>query len=243
MHTSPEGLGSSPGVARSLLVTGATGYLGRALIELARSRGHRVKALVRAATAHPLPPDVPQVVGSAFATADLERALAPGDTLVHLIGTPRPNPSKAKQFREVDLASAEIAARAAARVDAGHIVYVSVAQPAPVMHAYIEARTEAEAAFRATGIPLTVLRPWYVLGPGHWWPALLLPLYKICEAVPATREAALRLGLVTHAQMITALVCAIEDGPKGLRIIEVPEIRRLTTGSSKPGKPQVQSPR
>jgi uncharacterized protein YbjT (DUF2867 family) len=229
-------------ISRSILVTGATGYLGRALIASARRRGHHLKALVRAETAHPLPPDVPQVTGSPFAIADLERALSPGDTLVHLIGTPRPNPRKAKQFREVDLASAEIAARAAARVGAAHLVYVSVAHPAPVMHAYIEARTQAEAAFRATGIPLTILRPWYVLGPGHWWPMVLLPLYKVLEAVPSKRAVALRLGLVTHAQMINALLCAIEEGPQGIRVIEVPEIRGMKTDSSNPVKPPVQDP-
>jgi uncharacterized protein YbjT (DUF2867 family) len=225
-------------ISRSILVTGATGYLGRALIECARRRGHHLKALVRAESAHSLPPDVPHVVGNAFAVEHLERALSPGDTLVHLIGTPRPNPSKARQFREVDLASAEIAARAAANVGAGHIVYVSVAHPAPVMHAYIAARAQAEAAFRATGIPVTILRPWYVLGPGHWWPAMLLPVYKILELVPSKRAAALRLGLVTHAQMSAALMRAIEDGPSGIRVIEVPEIRRMKT-EPQPVKPPV----
>jgi uncharacterized protein YbjT (DUF2867 family) len=214
-------------ISRSILVTGATGYLGRALIARARPRGHRIKALVRAETAHPLPRDVPQVVGSPFAVEDVERALSCGDTLVHLIGTPRPNPSKARQFREVDLASADIAARAAARVGVAHIVYVSVAHPAPIMHAYVDARRDAEAAFRATGLPVTVLRPWYVLGPSHWWPVVLLPIYKILEAVPSKRNAALRLGLVTHTQMITALMRAIEDGPSGTRVIEVPEIRSM----------------
>jgi uncharacterized protein YbjT (DUF2867 family) len=107
----------------------------------------------------------------------------------------------------------------------GHIVYVSVAHPAPVMQAYIEARSEAEAAFRATGIPTTVLRPWYVLGPGHWWPYVLVPLYKLFEHVPSKRETALRLGLVTHKQMVAALIRTIEGGPAGFKVVEVPEIR------------------
>ena len=48
-----------------------------------------------------------------------------------------------------------------------------------MMKAYIAARTEGEALVRATGIPATILRPWYVLGPGHWWPYALLPFYKL----------------------------------------------------------------
>ena len=39
-------------------------------------------------------------------------------------------------------------------------------------------------------------RPWYVLGPGHRWPYLLLPIYKFAELIPKTRKGALRLGLV-----------------------------------------------
>ena len=52
----------------------------------------------------------------------------------------------------------------------------------------------------------TVLRPWYVLGPGHRWPYMLVPFYWLMERVPSKRETAQRLGLVTHAQMIAALL-------------------------------------
>ena len=73
------------------------------------------------------------------------------------------------------------------------------------MHAYIAARTEAEDLIRATAINATILRPWYVLGPGHRWPLLLQPLYSVAERFPGTRDSARRLGFVTIAQMITAL--------------------------------------
>jgi uncharacterized protein YbjT (DUF2867 family) len=165
------------------------------------------------------------IVGNPFSSDELARACCAGDTLVHLIGTPRPNPSKAQQFLEVDLASARAAAAAASQAAVAHIVYVSVAHPAPVMRAYIAARVQAEETIRATGIPATILRPWYVLGEGHWWPYALVPLYKLFEWVPSKRESALRLGLVTHKQMITALIRAIEDGPRGARVLDVPAIR------------------
>ena len=106
-----------------------------------------------------------------------------------------------------------------------HIVYVSVAHPAPVMRAYIEVRAEGEALIRKTGIPATILRPWYVLGPGHWWPYALLPFYWLFEQIPSKRETALRLGLVTHRQMVAALLEAIEEGPRGVEIWDVPKIR------------------
>jgi len=71
----------------------------------------------------------------------------------------------------------------------------------------------------------TIVRPWYVLGPGHRWPYVLLPVYAVLARVPATRDSAQRLGLVTLAQMVAALVASIERGPDGERVLNVPDIR------------------
>jgi uncharacterized protein YbjT (DUF2867 family) len=82
------------------------------------------------------------------------------------------------------------------------------------------------AGILAAGLPATFLRPWYVLGPGHRWPYALLPFYALLERLPATRDTARRLGLVTLRQMIAALVRAVESSPEGVRIFDVEEIRR-----------------
>jgi len=104
-------------------------------------------------------------------------------------------------------------------------VYISVAQPAPVMRAYVSVRASVEELLRKTDIPSTILRPWYVLGPGHRWPYALAPLYWLAEAIPAKRQAALRLGLVTLDEMLATLMWAIETAARNSRLLEVPEIR------------------
>ena len=58
---------------------------------------------------------------------------------------------------------------------------------------------------------VTIVRPWYVLGPGHRWPYALLPMYWLCERIPSTRDGVRRLGLVTLPQMTRTLVSAIEN--------------------------------
>jgi len=93
-----------------------------------------------------------------------------------------------------------------------------------MMRAYIAARSAGEALVRATGIPSTILRPWYVLGPGHTWPYVLVPIYALLRVLPRTRDTARRLGLVTRAQMVDALAHAVANPPAGVRIVEVPEI-------------------
>src|SRR5262245_24345415 len=199
--------------------------MGRALVSDLLARGHGVRALARQGSMQRVPAGAETVVGDALAAATFSHAVAPADTLVHLIGTPHPSPAKAASFRAVDLPSVDAALAAARAAGIGHFVYVSVAQPAPVMRAYIAVRQAGEARIRESGIPATILRPWYVLGPGHRWPCVLIPFYAIFALLPPTREGARRLGLVTVGQMVGALVASIERGPEGVRILDVPAIR------------------
>lgn len=210
-----------------VFIAGGTGYIGRPLIEALLKRGFTVHALARSASVSRLPPGAVAVIGNALDDATFAHAVPADATFVHLVGTPHPNPAKAAEFRRVDLVSIRAAVRAATAAGVRHFVYVSVAQPAPVMREYIAVRAEGEALLRASGIRATILRPWYILGPGHWWPVLLLPVYAILRAVPRTRERADRLGLVTHKTMIAALVRAVEAPPADtVRTLEVPDIRQ-----------------
>ncbi|HYJ93015.1 MAG TPA: NAD(P)-dependent oxidoreductase, partial [Vicinamibacterales bacterium] len=148
-----------------VFVTGGTGYIGRPLIEALLARRHTVHALARPASAGKLPSGARAVIGDALDAATFAAEIPAGATFVHLVGTPHPNPSKAEEFKRVDLASIHAAATAAQQAAVDHFVYMSVAHPAPVMHAYITVRQEGEAVIRATRIRTTILRPWYILGP------------------------------------------------------------------------------
>ncbi len=213
--------------SRTVLITGGTGYLGRALVPLLVARGHRVRLLVRPGSERKVPAGAEAVAGNPLEAASVAAALSGVDTLVHLVGVPKPSPAKVRQFREIDLVSIQASVTAAARAKPRpHLVYLSVAQPAPVMRAYVEVRQQGERLIAQNGLNATCLRPWYVLGPGHRWPMLLQPVYAILRWFPATRAGAERLGFVTLAQMTRALVQAVEQPATGVRVVEVPEIRR-----------------
>jgi nucleoside-diphosphate-sugar epimerase len=94
------------------------------------------------------------------------------------------------------------------------------------MKAYQTARGVAEGHLAHSGLPATILRPFYVLGPGHRWPMALIPIYALLERLPGTRSTALRLGLVTITQMVAALVWAVEFPPETTRFFTVPDIRK-----------------
>jgi len=209
----------------SIFITGGTGYLGRPLIAELVRRGHEVRALVREGSESKLPAGCQAVQGNALDGSSYRASISPADVFIQLVGVPHPNPSKAAQFRNVDLASATGAVKAAVEAGIQHFVYLSVAHPAPVMKAYVDVRTAGETMIRESGMNATILRPWYILGPGHRWPYALLPMYWFLELLPPTRAGARRLGLVTLEQMTHALVGAVESPSRGVRIVEVPEIR------------------
>jgi uncharacterized protein YbjT (DUF2867 family) len=212
--------------ARAIFLTGGTGYLGSRLLPRLAARGHSVTVFVRPGSEGKVPAGIRILTGDPLTAEDLRPALTGHDTWIQLIGTPHPGPHKAAQFQAVDARAVTAMAEALPGSPIRHAIYLSVAHPAPIMRTYIQIRSEGEARLRATGIACTFLRPWYVLGPGHRWPGLLIPMYSLLERIPATRESALRLGLVTLDQMLAALIQSIEsDPPASPRIIDVPAIR------------------
>ena len=210
-----------------VFIAGGTGYIGRPLIEALLRDGHTVRALVRPGSEKKLPPGCIAVPGNALDAASYQSQVAPADTFVHLVGVAHPGPGKGRQFREIDLASIEAAVQAARFASVRHFIYVSVAHPAPLMRDYIAVRTRGEELILAADLRATILRPWYVLGPGHRWPYALLPVYRLLEALPATRESARRLGLVRHRDMVNALRDAVARPANGVAFMSVEEIRRL----------------
>lgn len=210
----------------TVFVTGGTGYVGRALIRELLRRRHNIRAVVRKGSEQKLPPGCPAVIGDALDERSYVQHVAGCDAFVHLIGVAHPSPAKAAAFRSVDLVSIRAAVAAASQAGIPHFVYVSVAHPAPVMKDYIAVRSEGEQMIRAASLNTTILRPWYVLGPGHRWPVMLVPAYWLMERLPQTREAARRLGLVSLAQMVSALVEAVETPAERVRIMQVGDIRR-----------------
>ena len=211
----------------SICVTGATGYIGSRLIPLLTNRGHQVKAVVRQGSTRKISTDVSVITADPLKENSYTESIRGCDTFVHLIGVAHPSPAKAAQFRAIDLPSIQVAVKAARDAEIQHFIYLSVAQPASMMQAFLAVRAEGEALIRASGMKATFVRPWYVLGPGHWWPYALVPFYWLAQLLPPTRESAQRLGLVTISQMLSALVWAVDHPPHDVQILDVPRIREV----------------
>ncbi len=193
--------------SRRIFLTGGTGRVGTALIPVLLERGHRVRALVSPGSTARLPAACEVVSGNDLEANSYRQLIRPSDTFLHLV-------------------AAQGAIDVCAELGMRHFIYLSVAHPAPFMSRdYVGARVQCERLILERRLNATILRPWYVLGPGQRWPYGLLPFYKLCELLPFARREALRLGLVTLDQLILALVEAVETPVQGIRYVNVPEIR------------------
>ncbi|MFF3847839.1 NAD(P)H-binding protein [Streptomyces sp. NPDC002328] len=140
-----------------ILVTGATGKVGREAVEQLTRLGRKVRALSRSPEEAHLPDGVDVVAGSPADPASLDAAFTNVTAaLVVLSG------DVAAQARNV------AAAAAAARVE--HIVFLSSAGVLhPLPHGIADEHRAAEEAITASGAATTFLRP----GPFHantsWW--------------------------------------------------------------------------
>jgi len=217
--------------SQHIFISGGSGYMGSRLIPRLLSCGHQVRALVRPQSQSKLPPGCTPVLGNALNAKTYRDQVQPATTFVQLVRVAHPSPAKAAEFRSIDLVAGREAVAVAVGADIRHFVYVSVAHPAPMMKAYIAVREECESMILDSGLNATILRPWYVLGPGHHWPYALLPAYWLLERLPSTREGARRLGLITLEQMLKALAGAVGDPCTGVRVLGVPEMRRCTFDS------------
>ena len=167
--------------AGAILVTGAGGFIGRALVARLAARGAPVRAVLRRPAA--MPPAVETLVlGTLDAATDWAAPLAGACALVHLASRAHAPVADAQRFVEGEAATAAALARAATAAGVHRLVLLSSIKvlgeatldlpfrahqtPTP-MDTYGLAKWRMEEAMRAAaGDRLCVLRPPLVYGPG-----------------------------------------------------------------------------
>ena len=211
---------------QTVFITGGTGYIGTRLIKALLKDNFSIKGLVRKGSENKLPAGCEVIIGNALDASSYQNNIAPATIFVHLIGVPHPSPAKKEQFKNIDLVSVEQAAQAATVAGTRHFIYLSVAMhPTKIMKDFQQVRAEGEALLLKQPFISSFIRPWYVLGPGHWWPLLLKPVYWILKLIPTTRMAAKNLDTVTINQIIKAMVNCIKNPPQQNNIVDVQAIK------------------
>jgi nucleoside-diphosphate-sugar epimerase len=164
-----------------VLVTGASGFIGRAACAEFRERGHEVVALVRRPGSEPS--GTTAVRGDLTDADSLSAVLAEAwpDCVVHLaaeIGSQR----DAKKIEAVNVGGMRRLIEACKGAGSPRLVFVSTVvtgdpkgelleedKPLPVETPYGRSKQEGERMLGESGLPHAVIRPGHVYGPGGWY--------------------------------------------------------------------------
>ena len=154
-------------MAKTIAITGATGFAGRHAVAELLKRGHRLLALARDPGRARLTGDVRIVAGDLGDAAALDALVRGADAVVHLAGAITAL-SRQDYFTVNELGTASIAA-AAERAGVKRFVHVSsLAAREPQLSAYAASKRAAEQLLEAGAATLNaiILRPPVVYGPG-----------------------------------------------------------------------------
>ena len=158
-----------------ILVTGATGFLGRAVVSAMAAHGHAVVAFARIASASPL--SCARIDGDIRDEGAVLAAADGCDAICHLAALVSVWRRRRAEFDEVNIGGLRAVLKAAARLGTGRVVYTSsfLALPPggsaePVMwndYQRTKVLADREAAGAAErGAPLIRIYPGVIYGPG-----------------------------------------------------------------------------
>lgn len=189
-------------MAKRVLVTGATGFLGLRVLRALVEEGAEVSALVRPDSedklgvlkhrVHAIPADV-------WMPASLKGRARGHQVVIHLIGGTRPDPKRGVTFRTLNYDSARNVAQMAVSDGVSHFIFLSAAAGLPGVQAgYLDNKRDAEQYLQSTGLTWTILRapPLYMPGMRRNPAYALLSLFRWLPVVnqwsPISAEIAAR---------------------------------------------------
>ena len=144
----------------TVLVTGATGFVGRRLVPALTARDFTVRAMTR--RPHYYRGEGEAIFGDVHEPASLDAALAGVDVAIYLVHSLDDN-----DFERKDADAASAFGKAAAAAGVSQIVYLGgLGAEDDVLSAHLRSRREVESKLREGGVPVTVLRAAIVVGAG-----------------------------------------------------------------------------
>lgn len=218
-----------------VLLTGATGFLGAAIVKELHERTVTVRALVRKSSqTHALEAaNVDVVVGSLNPSHGLEEAVSNVDAVIHCAGGGWTKNTQGFYDNNTRTTENLLAAIAATNPGIRRFVLVSSlsahgpcpdgtvrapdSEPTPISHyGHAKARAEAATLRHKELFPVTIIRPPAIYGPAD---VRLLPLFKSIARGLATLPRAGRSISVIHVDDCARAICdlALKEHPNGRR--------------------------
>jgi len=196
-----------------IFVTGATGYVGRHLLERLRSLGRPVRCLVLPDDPHdPGAPRVEVVRGDLRDAAVLGTAIAGTSAIVHCASLMLPNPPD--RLHAVNVEGTRTLIQAARAAGTSRIVYLSaVSAVYAEKNSYGRSKAQAEHLLAESGLDVTILRPTMVYGRegGLHFAKLVRTLRAIPFVTPILGNGNARLQPVWVGDVVDAILRVVDD--------------------------------
>ena len=166
-----------------IAITGANGFVGRALVQMLVQRGHSVKRLLRRPYPDPDPERIESVVGSLSDDHALAELCAGADAVCHLVAVIRERgPST---FHSVNVVGTQRVLAAAKTAGVDRVIHLSALGGDPASpYAYLRSKGLGEEAVKSSGLSFTILRASVIYGPDDEFINLLGAVALALPVVP-----------------------------------------------------------
>jgi len=188
-----------------ILLTGASGYVGRRLLDELRARDLPVRCLARDPATAQLPPEIELVVGDVYRDVGLAQALDGADVAYYLVHSMGRRSGPTREFAQRDRVAARNFAQAAARAGVRRVIYLGgLPTTGEDSSDHLRSRHEVAEALGAAAPEFAYARAAMVIGAGS---ASFEMLRHLVQRLPAmlcprwidTRSQPIAIADVTRA--------------------------------------------
>jgi NADH dehydrogenase len=228
-----------------ILVTGGSGFVGRAIVQQLHAEGHAIRLLSRRPDSpaarllkehfevEPWPGDVLEEKGLTSACAGM-------DAVVHLVGIIAE--SGLQTFENVHAKATRHLVEAARNGGVRRLIHMSALGTRPgAASRYHQTKWSAEQAVRRSELEWTIFRPSIIYGPGDGFVSLFERMSRYTPVVPLVGGGRVRLQPVRVEEVATCFVRALNEprsvartydvcGPEPLTLREILETILRVTG-------------
>jgi uncharacterized protein YbjT (DUF2867 family) len=210
----------------SILVTGATGFVGGELIPRLLAQGHTVRALVRDPSRlrqRPWARSVEIVAGDVLAADTLAGALRGVHTAYYLVHSM----NSGFDYAGRDVVAARNFAQAAAAAGVRHVIYLgALADPADCMGPHLRSRIETGVALQAGPVPVTEFRVGVIAGEGSLSYKMICRVTEWLPFIPSCPWLRHRSQPLAARNVVDYLVAALDRPANRGQVYEIggPEV-------------------
>ena len=207
--------------SQSILITGATGYVGGRLVPRLLEAGHRVRCLVRDPArlqGRAWLPQVDVVAGDVLQPSTLPDAMRGVDVVYYLIHSL----GGGGDFSERDLLAARQCGAAAQAAGVRRIVYLGgLGDPQAALSPHLRSRQETGAALREAGVPVTEFRAAVIVGSGSLSFEMIRYLTERLPVMICPRWVFTRVQPIAIRNVLDYLVAALDCAHSAGRVLEI----------------------